>query len=195
MKKLCILTLLFFIALPVFNVFAACDELNDAMDAAAEAVSKAQKEVKSLRNQNRAKWAIAIAKSLGAGEDAGEADPADLGDKMLDQFDHNAVKNKLKAAEQALEIANQAYSDAYTAYMLCMVSHLQEEIEGPCGHTYQRLNRAYHAEVVGMCGHTYYYCLPSNHNIISIYPCKKCGSYYFVCQSDNCMAGGSHQYQ
>lgn len=182
MKKLCVLTLLFFIALPILNVFAACDDLKSAMEAAKEAERAAQKEVDSLKNQNRSKWTIAIAKSLGAGKDK-NGNPSDLGEKMLDQVDHTAVKNKLKEAEEALTAAKQAYTDAYIAYMLCITSHLTREITGPCGHTYQYLNRDSHAWDYFDCGHKGYICKVGIHYMSYCYDCV---SPYYNCEGHTC---------
>ena len=190
MKRLCILTLLFFMALPVFYIFAACEELRDSLSAAEAAKEKAQWNLRDLYDQRRMNFVLRIGKSIdriGKPKDMG-----DFADDISDAANVVSLRRQIEAAEAALDAANQAYSTAYYDFMVCYTNHLLEEITGPCGHTYQRLHRSDHSEVVGMCGHTYYYCQTINHGFISIYPCSKCGAYYFTCASESCMAGGSH---
>ena len=188
MKKLCILTLLFFIGLPVLNVFAACDALAAAVDAAQAAVTEADNKLGNLKRQNLGKWIARIGKALDQDK---EGNPSRFGEQVEDAGGQHDLNKQIKAAEEALAAAEAAHSTAYYSFMVCYQNHLLEEITGPCGHTYRRIDRSDHAEVTGMCGHTYYYCQSGGHGYISSSKCSKCNSYYFTCQM-SCPAGGVH---
>ena len=102
MKKFCIFTLLFFIALPVFNIFAACDELNNAMDAAAEAIEEARKNLKDLKDQRDMNFALRLGKTLD--RIGTPKDFSDYADDMGDAANKASLDNQIRAAKTALNV-------------------------------------------------------------------------------------------
>ena len=196
MKKLCILTLLFSIALPVFNIFAACEELQGSVTAAETTIEEARKNLKDLQDQSDMKWAVRFGKFLGADKDLDDRsmakDPSDLADKLEDAYGQSSLNDQIQAAEEALAAANQAYSDAYTAYTICMASHLTQEITGPCGHTYNRLDEDSHAWDYFDCGHKGYKCQTGIHYINYCYDCE---TLYYYCEGHTCSSGSGSDCQ
>ncbi len=110
-------------------------------------------------------------------------------ERSLDYID---AEMDIEQAKADVAAAQEAYNQAYTAYMVCYASHLTEEITGACGHTYTRLNEDAHAWGYFDCGHAGYLCQTGIHYLTY---CSKCDTLYYFCEDEDhmytCSGSGS----
>ena len=100
--------------------------------------------------------------------------------------DYLDAERDIEQAKEAVAAAQEAYNQAYTAYTICMASHLTQEITGFCGHIYNRLDEDNHEWISFDCGHQGWECSVGIHYITYCYDCE---TLYYYCEGHTCSSG------
>lgn len=111
-----------------FDAFG-CD--SSSMDTAERALRKAKLDLEGLEMSKKAAY--------------GSGMQGNVLDKLQSGISISDLNEQIRAQKKVVEAAEVAYSNALMAYMICYSQYLLEEITGPCGKTYKRLDRSDHA--------------------------------------------------